>query len=115
MTPEKQRIAILTYMGWSNFSRLGRRGENGPETALRGTSPEGIKGQLCPNPLTNLNYIHEVEKHIPEDFWGDYHSMLEWSMGIERNSLAYRTRMIVRATAALRTEAILRTLDKWEI
>lgn len=104
MTPEKQRIAILTYMGWSNFSRLGRRGENGPETALRGTSPEGIKGQLCPNPLTNLNYIHEVEKTLDMEQSASYITRL-------CNKAGGWNEKAVCASSKVRIKSLLATLN----
>ncbi len=61
MTPGEQRIVILEFMGWTELTRGGRRGLDGPVLALRGTSPEGIKGRLAPNPTMSLDSVRQAE------------------------------------------------------
>lgn len=61
MKSEDQRIAFLQYLGWTDLIRDSKLGNY---RALRGTSPEGKKNQIAPNPLTNLNVIHEARKTL---------------------------------------------------
>lgn len=55
MTKEEKRIKILEFLGWTDLKKINFG-------ALRGTSPEGIKNLIAPNPLTNLNAIADAEK-----------------------------------------------------
>lgn len=110
MTPEQQRVTILEAIGWTDLSRTGRRGDDGPLGALRGTSPDMKKYQIAPNPLVNLNAMHEAEKALPEDKRLDY--WLEISKNSPRADKGYW--YLVHATAAQRAEAFLRAVGRWE-
>jgi hypothetical protein len=60
MTKEEQRIAILEYLGWTDLKKINFG-------ALRGTSPDGGKNVIAPNPLTNSNVMREALKQLPSD------------------------------------------------
>lgn len=59
-----KREKLLEILGWTN---LNRDSKLGGYRALRGTSPQGVKNQVAPNPLKNLNAIHEIESHLYGD------------------------------------------------
>lgn len=67
LSDDELRIKVLELIGWTNFSRTGRRGEDGPQGALRGTSPDGKPNRIAPNPVKNLNAIHDIIMSLPED------------------------------------------------
>lgn len=109
MDEDAQRIAILSSMGWSELKRTGRRGDDGPLGALRGTSPDGKRDQIAPNPLTNLNAIHEAEE------WLVANTRLAWQyyLNLGRNGGNFHQWSKIHATAPQRCEAFLRTLNLW--
>lgn len=113
MNEEQQRIAILTVMGWTELSRTGRRGEDGPVGALRGTDPLGRKGRYAPNPPNSLDACADMEKWLrgtDEQFYNDPFIHKRW--------MEYQNYLIhiagVSATAAQRTESFLRAIGRWE-
>lgn len=112
MTPEAQRVAILTVMRWTELSRTGRRGEDGPVGALRGTDPLGRKGRYAPNPVVNLNAMHEAEKIL------DVEPSSPDSPRYRYSRLLYdivpKSNQPFRATAAQRARAFLETLNLWK-
>lgn len=103
MTKENQRIEFLQHLGWTDLNRDSKLGNY---RALRGTSPSGVKNQIAPNPLKNLNVIHEAEKLLDEQQWMGYTSILWKTCGDIRQDVC--------ATAEQRLEAYLKTLNLWE-
>lgn len=111
MKTELQRIAILEHLGWTELSRTGRRGDNGPMGALRGTTPEGVKGMIAPNPLTNLNVIREIEKTLKREQFAAYLDALDVACGgeLELSAMVEGADLgfgFVHASASQKTEAL---------
>lgn len=122
MTPEEQRIAIAEYCGW----KFG-----GPGEALRrpdGTIENSYYSEYhrLPDYLNDLNAMHEAEKLLEpnqEPAWIDNLSRVlgrdpyYWRDGFCQDpdpNLAHETYLLMRATAAQRAEALLRTINKWK-
>lgn len=116
MDPNLQRIAIAKACGWTQC-RMALRGAGAPE---RGESPYGVPPgrnytTSLPSYLTDLNAIHEAimiiivrGKNIVE-FRSNEHLFQE-----ELDYLCEREQVPVwHFTAALYSEALLRTIGKW--
>ena len=95
MSPEAQRIAIAEACGIVSKDKWG---------SLYKT-PRGILRD-CPDYLADLNAMHEAEKVI-------MHADLLFEYGMHI-STDHDYEHLLRATAAQRAEAFLRTLGKWE-
>ena len=95
MSPEAQRIAIAEACGIVSKDKWG---------SLYKT-PRGILRD-CPDYLADLNAMHEAENVIIR---ADL--LFEYGMHI---STDHDYEHLLRATAAQRAEAFLRTLGKWE-
>ena len=107
MSPEAQRIAIAEACGWTKC-RLAIKGAGAPE---RGKSPYGVPPRRgyevsLPNYTQDLNAMHEAEKVI-------MHADLLFEYGMHI-STDHDYEHLLRATAAQRAEAFLRTIGKWE-
>lgn len=127
MSPEAQRIAIAEACGWrrvylhdSQF-KCGSHG-CGYDTHIKWIhddapySPTLHPGQLdnLPDYLNDLNAMHEAEKTILTCApWWLYQKELRrvtlWD-GVDGSDVVTR---LIRATAAQRAEAFLRTIGKW--
>jgi|688.fasta_scaffold2172039_1 hypothetical protein len=128
MDPNKQRIAIAEYCGWTNY-HIGSPGAGGavdrPGRPV-GTPPNRKYTCELPNYTGCLNAMHEAEKTIPKRDKGIYADILmrvvgpdgetdmvddygEWSTSPTTSLFA-----ILNATAAQRAEAFLKTIGKWE-
>lgn len=130
MSPEKQRIAIAEACGWKSvgYSLAGLGGyaprgyeqnplpspEAHPEDwRLRFDKKIGEQWFSLPDYLNDLNAMHEAEKILTEeDQWKQILLLAgnpdETKMGL------IELRKVVRATAAQRAEAFLKTIGKWE-
>lgn len=118
MTEQEQRIAIAEACGYT----LGVSKEQSfanPENKIERKAwfnPNGcIVGKL-PDYLHDLNAIHEAEEVIPDDKQASYaHELANLSQSVgwlpESGTSIFR---LVRATAAQRAEAFLRTIGKWK-
>ena len=95
MSHDKQRIAIAEACGIVSKDKWG---------SLYKT-PRGILRD-CPDYLADLNAMHEAEKVI-------MHADLLFEYGMHI-STDHDYEHLLRATAAQRAEAFLRTLGKWE-
>ena len=73
MSEEEKRIKILEFLGWSDFTRHSKMGTF---MALRGTSPDGKKEQLAPNPLKNHNLVLEALRKLTFHQQTDYSRLL---------------------------------------
>jgi hypothetical protein len=103
MTSEAMRIAILENTGWKYISE----GVN-----FGWLDPQGHKRPVCdlPNPPCDLNAMHEAEKILPAL---PYLYRLQEICG-GRMEHSGDLSKIIKATAAQRAEAFLRTIGKWE-
>ena len=106
MTPEQQRIAIAEACGWRCTAAF-------KEAVACWCRPGGMSHQteLLPNYLNDLNAMHEAEKVLTVDQLID---QAEW-LGASSNEMPIKSWVVLlRATAAQRAEAFLRTIGKWE-
>lgn len=108
---------ILESKGWTELSRIGRRGEDGPVGALRGTSPQGRKGQIAPNPLRSLNAMHEAVKVLDYEQAEQFESEL-WAIVCEaeheKDNPPPTNFACMNAESEQRCEAFIRAIGKWE-
>ncbi len=112
MNHEQQRIKIAEACGWKIPESCKKSGclEHGllPE-------PKGIVVTApIPDYLNDLNAMHEAEKHLTKDQCYLYYRILFDSDGTYGRVLHTHHWHLIRATAAQRAEAFLRTLGLWE-
>ena len=114
MKSEAQRIAFLQYLGWTELNRDSKLGNY---RALRGVSPDGKPNQIAPNPLLNLNIIHEAENTFTLSQLVKYASNLE-SIAIRGRFDICSEREVwascINATSAQKLEAFLITVELWK-
>lgn len=106
-----QRIAIAEACGW----RLRDPEDPSPSEQQYWTSPDGrnhVFPHNLPDYLSDLNAMHEAEKVLTEMQWHRYLQELA-KVVREKGQAEIRIAQYVRATAAQRAEAFLRTIDKW--
>jgi len=116
MSPEKQRIEIAKASGWKCGTRSESSFADPSKTIQRECwiNPNGISELRLPDYLDDLNAMHEAEKTLTEEQWGDYRSMLEFVLGVDRKSERLKQIKVLQAAAFQRAEAFLRTLELWE-
>jgi len=105
MTPEQQRIAIAEACGWRGRDHhpLGILSDTG---VYKVYSKKGYADTtLIPDFLNDLNAMHEAEKTLTASQWAAYVVVLE--------TVCHKA-VKVRATAAQRAEAFLKTLDLYK-
>ncbi len=103
MTPEAQRIAIAQVCGWKHEDGFPN------ETNWRkGRVFARFQHQL-PNYLNDLNAMHEAEKEMDAEQRDGYATWLDAILD-SRNDFD-----IVHSTAAQRAEALLLTLNLWDL
>jgi hypothetical protein len=122
MTPEAQRIAIAKACDLEVIDdprgpidtrkspyTLKRKVYYTPEAARNRYKswPKAMTVPVIPNYLKSLDAMYEAEKHLTHDQGREYYAIL--SVDICFSPVA-----AVRATAAQRAEAFLRTLNLWE-
>lgn len=114
MTPEQQRIKIAEVRGWSNVkiyprSESNKRHSGDTESIGIGCRHPSWGGGSCsvPNYPYDLNAMHEAESALNLNQWDAYESHLK---SITAQAGVYSP---IRATAAQRAEAFLRTLNLW--
>lgn len=107
MSPEAQRIAIAEACPF-----VERRGKG--ERVMR--TPDGRWVYF--NPLNDLNAMHEAEKVLTDEQFDERYVVelgrLFYSAGKGPWKWSECPTMVVRATAAQRAEAFLKTIGKWE-
>jgi len=118
MTPESQRIAIAEACGWKWESPFSPRKKFNDLIHPSGTKRGGMArvwkdgalgGTGLPDYPADLNAMHEAEKSLTDAQMMEYADYLYWSKdgkGLIRRAL--------RATAAQRAEAFLRTIGRWD-
>jgi hypothetical protein len=107
MNPEQQRIAIAEACGW-------KPGECpcGDELCNAWETPAGDNWEYLPDYLNDLKAMHAAEKVLSR---GEHYNQTG-GFGFYVHILGqicYR-RHLVDATAAIRAEAFLKTIGKWE-
>ena len=102
MTPEQQRIAIAEACGWKRDDSLFTRSQGWRGPQGQWYSP------LPPDYLNDLNAMHEAEKVLMDycDGWEDYCHKIKRHFVTSDGA--------IRATAAQRAEAFLKTLNLWK-
>lgn len=104
MTPQEINVAIARACGWTI--------EDSPQG--NAWHHDGICSEVAPPDYhSSLDAMHEAEKCLTDEQWGDYVSILEWVIGIEGQSSRTRKIKAIHATAPQRAEAFLRTIGKW--
>lgn len=121
MTPEAQRIAIAEACGWRDIDTnpfaptpplCGFNDRLGKTEAANNGSRWGI-----PDYPNDLNAMHEAEKMLTDDQFERYVVELGrvfYPKGRGPWKWSECPAVVVRATAAQRAGALLRTLGKWE-
>ena len=107
MNDTEQRIAIAKACHWTDIDWETNYfvSRSTPSATLRGNNPNGNRWEV-PDYLTDLNAMHEAEATLTGET-NYYHQLL-----IRMNN--YDGLATVRATAAQRAEAFLRTIGKWQ-
>jgi len=126
MTTEAQRMAIVKWMGWK-FARIEYASCGGAVFEDVWFKP-GVKpcnqtadwisenGRVNPPDCFDLNYKHEVEEFLTNYQHKVFRRHLWMCIESERDALDSGDndeRHFVSASAELRIEAILKTLDLW--
>ena len=96
MKSEQQTIAIAEACGIVSRDQWG----------LLYKTPLGVV-RVCPDYLTDLNAMHEVEKLLTEDQAEKFRA---WLLKLN----GYNHDRVVSCTAPQRAEALLRTIGEWE-
>ena len=121
MTPEAQRVAIAEVCGWKgpNSYEVKERTKNWVtrDTQDHFISPVGVScGKAgLPDYMNDLNAMHEAEKKLDDTNGGrDNGACLRYAYAGELYRLCPEDEQPMRATAAQRAEAFLKTIGKWE-
>ena len=129
MTPEAMNIATAEHLGWTKIELYKDNagpsfwcgipplqvgvGKDGEWEAVRAKHSKGI-----PNYSGDLNAMHEVEKVLSEKELARYAQfiigMTRHALGLPGHESHYPIPFVIRATAAQRAEAFLRTVGKWK-
>lgn len=136
MTPNEQRIAITELCGWKRFLTQSGRVFLAKPTAetvayWRDTkyiaataTAEDLAGDIllpgdCPDYLNSLDAMHEAEDlldaasiDVKSKYW-DYLAIVTMPHDLGDDTFL-RDYAMLRATAAQRSEAFLRTMGKWK-
>lgn len=100
MSPFKQQIAIAEACGW----RIDEELEDGELMGYTADTDNIEVWDIVPDYCNDLNAMHEAQKLLKAIEWENYRQEL-WLLCADND---------IRATAAQRAEAFLRTLGKWE-
>ena len=103
MTPEQQRIAIAVACGYKDVAIRLTEGTIKVMTGFKNFPFD----EEVPDYLNDLNAMHDAEKILSPTSEIEWHNQLQ-------NVCGCSWRVMIRATAAQRAEAFLRTLGRWE-
>ena len=106
MNTEQQQIAIAEACGWELKSNK----DGGVKFWSNGDILYAWKYTELPDYLNDLNAMHEAEKMLRKPMKG---SDTDTIIGDRMHKYAELIGYAFDATAALRAEAFLRTIDKW--
>jgi len=119
MNPEKQRIVIAETCGWEFAGTVALIGPGDPRS-WRGPNSERMVGVLdLPDYLGDLNAAHDMEGNLSDVSPGKDKD----GNALPSDLARYRANLClitmgkggpIRATAAQRAEAFLRTMGLWE-
>jgi len=114
MTPEAQRIAIAE--GCPNLFWVHKTRGVSARVFRLGDHP--CEGDNECDLLNDLNAMHEAEKLLTDDQFDEQYVVELGRLFFPKGKGPFKWRecptMVVRATAAQRAEAFLRTIGKWE-
>lgn len=116
MKPDEQRIAIAKACGWGDWNMTFQKIENGKLFVHRNKVSGWVE---VPDYLTDLNAMHDAEKMIadkPLQVLEYYRNLVDLLERAPDGSHIYGVCMYwetLHASAALRAEAFLRTLNLW--
>lgn len=106
MNKEKQRIAIALAHTGTRYQWL-----EAEELFFRVNANDSLTQETPKDYLNDLNAMHEAEKVLTDEQLAD---MAE-TLGVDADDApADSWRLLLRATAAQRAEAFLKTIFKWE-
>jgi hypothetical protein len=110
MSPSAQRIAILEAIGWKLWPIIG--------FTPPGTEPPFLLGgyPLAPDPLKDLNAMNEAEKTLTPKQSELYCELVHDVVGIPAafTSTSRGAYLVCHAPAAIRAEAFLKAIGKWQ-
>lgn len=102
MKAEEQRAAIAEACGWT-------------PTPVTNTTGWRIGTTVMPDFLNDLNAMHEAEKVLTtEQYTAYWHHLFDVDRRYQRSITAPSVIYMIRAAAAQRAEAFLRTLNLWK-
>jgi hypothetical protein len=110
MTDEQLNAAIAEACGWVDCKVVQKATLGVCTPVAYGRPSEYGYDVVCPSFATDLNAMHEAEKHILPDIWNVYINQLARVTAAEDSS----QRCFFCAPSRQRAEAFLRTLGKWE-
>lgn len=125
MTPDEQRIALAELCGWKDIYRGSRKGNaatNGNTLWATKDAPSTNyprEYSVVPDYLNDLNAVHEAEKMLTDEQRERYANTLYRMPAFDAIKDTYEDILfdavfkLIHATAAQRTEALLRTLGRW--
>ncbi len=118
MTPESQRIAIAAHLGWQTsplpFERHCCKLDSPNGTFKVAWWHEKVAGCQWqpPDYLSDLNAMHEAEKVLTQEQGKEYTLAVMRIVNVERGWATVDA--MLRASAAQRAEAFLKTLGLWK-
>lgn len=113
MKPEAQRIAIAEACGWK-YDEIAV--SHGIPKSMAWRNKETIGPTRVPDYLNDLNAMHEAENTLNGSHLCLYASILftVTNAGLGAQTIDHERWGLLRATAAQRAEAFLRTLNLWK-
>lgn len=119
MKPDEQRIAIAEWVGWKQREKSHRAmvpcGNQFSYDNFFWNDPHGRPDKGPPDYLNDLNAMHEAEGLLKGSQIRDFEISLIKLLNLPLESTPYEgsTFPLIHATAAQRTEALLKTLGLW--
>lgn len=128
MKPEEQRIAIAEACGWKHHKgeeptyggTFKQAGWMSPANRFNRSDWTSKTANGLPDYLNDLNAMHEAEKLFDDKsidtkslYW-DYLALIAMPEPFPGDDTFLRDYVMIRATAAQRAEAFLRTIGKWK-
>lgn len=101
---QAQNAIIARYMGYQRIGLI-----KGTQD-LKGDFPPCRGWTSIPDYSADLNAMAQAESKLTEEQLGDYASVLEFVMGIDRKSSRYRKLKLISAPADQRAEAFCKTI-----
>jgi hypothetical protein len=109
MTNDAQRIAMAELEGWIYPGSTCLK----HESWNRWIRPAGETSRKVPDYASDLNAVRRVEEKLTDEEFERYRMELSDSVRKEKGAWRVDWRSIVSASAAQKTESILRATGKW--